>query len=261
MRPTTALGCVLIALAVGAPIAGADEFDPDVVFTTRCGACHTVGDGDDIGPDLAGVTERRERSWLIPFIQSSQTVIASGDETAVTLFEEYGRQKMPDHPYTADQIEMLLAYIESGGPEDPNPPVRVASTASEEEVETGRALFHGERELTNGGVACATCHSTGAESRLLRSLGGELSTAFARYRDVRLSASLARMETPVMSQVYGDRPLTEEEAFCIKAYLANLGASEQDEDPIFPWAGILAGLVLGVVGDGAWIRWRRRNGV
>src|SRR3989475_739547 len=35
------------------------------VFQSRCSACHTVGKGDTVGPDPAGVTTRRERSWQI----------------------------------------------------------------------------------------------------------------------------------------------------------------------------------------------------
>ena len=53
-----------------------------------CAACHTIGKGKLIGPDLKGVTERHERDWLYSFIRSSQTMIKNGDEVAVKLFEE-----------------------------------------------------------------------------------------------------------------------------------------------------------------------------
>ena len=33
----------------------------DLPFTTRCTACHTFGKGVKVGPDLKGVTERRQR--------------------------------------------------------------------------------------------------------------------------------------------------------------------------------------------------------
>ena len=36
-----------------------------------CNACHSIGEGKKIGPDLKGVTERREEAWLIKFIQSA----------------------------------------------------------------------------------------------------------------------------------------------------------------------------------------------
>jgi len=33
-------------------------------FAYHCAACHTIGHGDRIGPDLDGVTARRDRDWL-----------------------------------------------------------------------------------------------------------------------------------------------------------------------------------------------------
>jgi len=78
-----------------------------------CSACHTIGKGKLVGPDLKGVTERREEKWLIEFIQSSQTVIKSGDKIAVKLFEEYNKVPMPDNPLSEDEIKELLKYIEN----------------------------------------------------------------------------------------------------------------------------------------------------
>jgi len=34
------------------------------VFNTTCFACHTIGGGRLIGPDLAGVHEKRSQEWL-----------------------------------------------------------------------------------------------------------------------------------------------------------------------------------------------------
>ena len=38
------------------------------LFATRCAACHTIGNGDKIGPDLLGVTNVRDRAWLARMI-------------------------------------------------------------------------------------------------------------------------------------------------------------------------------------------------
>ena len=43
---------------------------PIFLFQTGCAACHTPGDGDTIGPDVLGVTARRDRAWLTRMIQS-----------------------------------------------------------------------------------------------------------------------------------------------------------------------------------------------
>ena len=78
-----------------------------------CAACHTIGKGKLIGPDLKGVTERREEAWLISFIRSSQTMINNGDPIAVQLFEEYNKIPMPDNNFTDEQIKGILTYIEN----------------------------------------------------------------------------------------------------------------------------------------------------
>ena len=44
-------------------------------FNTTCIACHTLGKGRLIGPDLAGVADRRTQDWLMRFIKSSQTMM------------------------------------------------------------------------------------------------------------------------------------------------------------------------------------------
>lgn len=76
-----------------------------------CSACHTIGKGKLIGPDLKGVTERHEEAWLYSFIRSSQTMIKNGDAAAIKVFEEYNKIPMPDNAFTDDQIAALLDYI------------------------------------------------------------------------------------------------------------------------------------------------------
>jgi mono/diheme cytochrome c family protein len=81
-----------------------------------CSACHHIGKGKLIGPDLKGVTERRDREWLKKFIRNSQEVIQSGDPYAVKLFEEYNKIPMPPNNLTDEEINILLDYIENYDP-------------------------------------------------------------------------------------------------------------------------------------------------
>jgi mono/diheme cytochrome c family protein len=250
-----------VALGVlGAAGAASAEFDPEAVFTTRCGACHTVGRGDDVGPDLAGVTERHGRDWLIPFIRSSQTVIRSGDPAANELFERFDRTKMPDHPYSEAEIHALLDYIEAGGPGDRVPRVRPAMDASAEEVELGERLFFGLEPLSRGGAACADCHSvSGTAEALTGSLGGDLRNAYTRYHDREITRTLIQMSPPVMDAAYRRHPLTDEENYALKAFLCRLangdlleqGGRRAQEAPTVPWLGLSVALVAGVLGDGS----------
>lgn len=82
-----------------------------------CSACHQIGKGRLVGPDLKGVTERRDREWLIRFIRNSQEVIQSGDAYAVKLFEEYNKIPMPPNNLTDEEINAILDYIENYDPE------------------------------------------------------------------------------------------------------------------------------------------------
>ena len=78
-----------------------------------CKACHNIGTGRLIGPDLYGVTKRRDKEWLHRFIKNSQDVVKSGDEYAVKLFEAHNKIPMPPFAYSDEQIDAVLNYIES----------------------------------------------------------------------------------------------------------------------------------------------------
>jgi mono/diheme cytochrome c family protein len=102
----------IFLLGAQSPVYGQD--DPATLFQV-CAACHTIGKGKLVGPDLQGITERREEAWLIRFIQNSQLIIQEGDPVAVKLFEEHNKIPMPPNDFTDDQVRALLEYIENTG--------------------------------------------------------------------------------------------------------------------------------------------------
>src|SRR5262249_37525373 len=55
------------------------------LFATHCSACHTIGRGDAVGPDLLGITRTRDRGWLLRFIQRPDELLAQKDPTAIAL--------------------------------------------------------------------------------------------------------------------------------------------------------------------------------
>ena len=238
------VSCLLATLA---PTTVAADFDAAAVFTTRCATCHTIGKGDLIGPDLAGVTDRRERPWLIAFVRSSQSVVLSGDPTANELFDRFGGTKMPDHPYGDEEIDNLLTLIENGGPA-PRISFRHASTATAEEIAAGRDLFFGRSALD---VTCASCHTIGqgsVEDSLY--LGGSLTHVASRYQDRELHTRLAQLGTTCRS------PLPSEESFLVRAFLRDVEESGGEGGPptgTFPLLAGSVGLLLIAVG-------RDRNG-
>jgi mono/diheme cytochrome c family protein len=88
------------------------EPDGKELFTV-CKACHSIGKGKLIGPDLYGVNERHSEEWLIRFIRNSQEVIQSGDPAAVKIWEEYNKIPMPPNDMTDEEILAILDYIEN----------------------------------------------------------------------------------------------------------------------------------------------------
>jgi protein SCO1/2 len=88
---------------------GGGEF----LFGSRCSACHTIGQGDKIGPDLAGVTTRRDRNWLARYVQQPDKMLAEGDPIAKALFEKYKNTRMPNVSLGSADVEAVLAYLES----------------------------------------------------------------------------------------------------------------------------------------------------
>jgi protein SCO1/2 len=88
---------------------GGGEF----LFGSRCSACHTIGQGDKIGPDLAGVTTRRDRNWLARYVQQPDKMLAEGDPIAKALFEKYKNTRMPNVSLGTADVAAVLAYLES----------------------------------------------------------------------------------------------------------------------------------------------------
>ncbi len=95
------------------PLAASEEViqQGQTLFRNYCAQCHAVHQ-EVVGPALAGITERRELSWLQSFIRNSQQMIQQGDETAVQLYEEYNQLVMPPHDFSDEEINSILAYIQ-----------------------------------------------------------------------------------------------------------------------------------------------------
>ena len=82
------------------------------LFITACAACHTIGEGVRVGPDLAGVTLRREPAWLEEFLADPSLMLERGDPIAVALDTSFPDVRMPDLGLGADDIADLLHYLE-----------------------------------------------------------------------------------------------------------------------------------------------------
>jgi cytochrome c551/c552 len=217
----------LVLLCATASTARADQ-GSGALFNRRCRACHTFGQGDLVGPDLKGVTDRHSRAWLTAWITSSQTLIRSGDSAANALFKKYRQIPMPDQTFAAGELASLLDYFAEGGPEAEAMRNRRAENATSAEIDLGRALFLGERAFSDGAASCVSCHRVG-DTMLGGSLGPELTHAYSKFQDRRLAALLARGCFPRVPDISVRRALSDGESFALKAFL-------RDVDTNFPTA-------------------------
>src|SRR5262247_4098865 len=83
------------------------------MFKKICAPCHTIGVGDRVGPDLRGVTQRRDRDWLAKFIQNPARLRAARDPAALALAEKYRAVRMPALGIAQNDASDLIAYLDA----------------------------------------------------------------------------------------------------------------------------------------------------
>jgi protein SCO1/2 len=81
------------------------------LFATRCAACHTIGNGDKVGPDLLGVTNVRDRAWLTRIIVEPDKLIEEKDPIATSLFKKYKEIRMPRLNLPDADVNTLIEYM------------------------------------------------------------------------------------------------------------------------------------------------------
>lgn len=81
------------------------------LFATRCAACHTIGSGDKIGPDLLGVTSVRDLNWLRRTISEPDKLLAEKDPIATALFKQYKEVQMPRLGLAEADVNMLIDFM------------------------------------------------------------------------------------------------------------------------------------------------------
>ena len=103
------------------------------MFRTRCAACHTIGGGDGVGPDLLGVTTARSRDWVAKYISAPDKALAAKDPVALALFKKYNKVKMPNLHLTPVDVKLLIEFldVQSSAQKDAPTPGRPGDTRAE----------------------------------------------------------------------------------------------------------------------------------
>lgn len=111
--------------SIGSPA----QLSPDSISAERgaqvfkdkgCAACHNIAKagedphrrpgGKQAGPDLAGVTDRRDREWLRRWLKDPDAMRAS-DPVAISMVAQAKYVKMPNMKLSDAQIEALINYL------------------------------------------------------------------------------------------------------------------------------------------------------
>lgn len=237
-----------------------------------CAACHTIGGGKTVGPDLKGITKRRTNDWLVQFIQSSGKLIKSGDPDAVAVFKQFNNIPMPDNALTVDQVNKILAHIDGGAGGAAIDPKQAAlqhkvdsmlKTNSPLDILAGKELFNGERRLENGGASCTSCHNaTYNNSGKGGILAKDLTKAYSRLGGFAgIKGIIASASFPSMLATYKNHPVTEIENAQIQLFLKNT----DEQNPVQPvvektwflYAAMIVGLFILLTITGLWFRRKR----
>jgi len=228
---------LFILIAVFAFLFGNANEGEDI-FKATCAACHTIGKGRLVGPDLKNITEKRSPDWLVTFIQSSQTVIKRGDADAVAIYKEYSNLLMPDNALSTTQANAVIKYIKAASSGSSSGDSQAAATdflenATQKDIDEGVLLFGGEKRLTNGGASCISCHSV-KDDRVFSSgtLAKELTETYGAMGSAGVSAIIRSSPFPAMNETYKNNPLTEEEVFALTAYLKSVNDNRFYQIPV-----------------------------
>ncbi|MEE2672960.1 MAG: SCO family protein [Myxococcota bacterium] len=88
----------------------------EYLFRSRCSSCHSLGGGDGMGPDLIGVTHKRDPAWLARWIAVPDEMLAEEDPLAVALFNQYRQLPMPNLGLNDVDVAAVIDFIEKQSP-------------------------------------------------------------------------------------------------------------------------------------------------
>lgn len=81
------------------------------LYRSRCDSCHTIGGGELLGPDLLGVTQQRERSWLVRWLKEPDKMLEEKDPIALELAARYEGLTMPNLRLGDEDAAALVEYL------------------------------------------------------------------------------------------------------------------------------------------------------
>jgi nitrite reductase (NO-forming) len=81
-----------------------------LAFESKCLACHSVGQGKKLGPDLLGVTKRRSDGWLAKWLKAPEKMLET-DADAKAMLKEFNNIPMPNQSLSDAEIRQYIKYF------------------------------------------------------------------------------------------------------------------------------------------------------
>lgn len=265
----------LLAVAIGCLAVATNSVAEDgkSLFARQCASCHTIGNGDEGGPDLKGVAAKRESGWLVRVISEPDKLTADNDPIQQGLVKKYGYE-MPNLGVSRDDARMIVAYLKTTGggaaaqakpekeiaketgkglgnvaveltPAQSAPVENVQAklpelVATPELISAGRAYFTGGKKFAQGGAPCGACHGFAYPDLQSGNLAADLSSIYERLGEQGMRGVLKSLKFPIMKKVYADKPLSDDEIVALIAFAKDGAARKaQASGGSFPGAGVI----------------------
>jgi mono/diheme cytochrome c family protein len=197
--------------------------DAAIFYRRNCAACHSIGGGRLLGPDLKGVEGRKDRKWLTHFLRDPKETLEEGDPFGKQIQADAKGMVMPQVPGIDEAMAgALLDYISGGGAQPAAAAGAPEAAFSPADALLGEALAVGKQRLANGGPPCASCHAfAGLEGPAGGGkLGPDLTNEFKKLGGRQgLAAWLGAPPTPTMQAIYAVHSLKAQEVAAITAWL------------------------------------------
>lgn len=219
-------------IIIGGNARAASE-EGEKIFQQKCVACHTIGGGKLVGPDLKGVTSKRDRSWLFRWIKEPDKMLSEGNSLAVELLKEFNNVPMPNMGLSSNDAAAVISYLEKASKGGSAPKTSgTVPQPMQDEILLGRNLFQGKVRFANGGPSCNSCHHVKNDAVIGGGiLAKELTTVFSRMGGEGVRAILGGPPFPVMQSAYKGMPFTDDETRALVGFLQQADKEHAYQQP------------------------------
>ncbi len=210
------------------------------LYQTHCASCHGP-EGQGIPgaiPPLAGNPRASDEAYVLK-------VVREGLSGPLEVNGATYNGVMPPLPQVSEAEARAIAQYLKGlgaGASAPQP----SAPQVHGDPALGRALYLGQKALQNGGAPCQACHTVAGVGFFGGgALGKDLTEAAKRLGgEVGLTALLQNPAFPVMREAYRGKPLTQEEAGALAAFLVRASQETPRPPSLYLWRFLVAGLAL-----------------